>query len=201
MEELERLTAEGRPFIACFWHGNYIALFPLLEGRGAIAFVSDSPRGDVISIICEGIGFSLVRLHAHGGETSIELMKRSLADGASAVIAVDGPVGPRHEVKEGAIRLASELGHAIIPVSAAARRVLELKLRWDHLVIPLPFTRIDLVAGPALRVPELHSEEEVHLWSELLGEALEEAEARAVAAVGRVARIKNAEDASRTGQR
>jgi len=68
-------------------------------------------------------------------------------------------------VKRGAVRLASELGYAIVPVSFAARRTHVLAQRWDRIEVPKLFSRVCLVVGKPIELPTYLSEAAVHDWS------------------------------------
>jgi hypothetical protein len=100
-------------------------------------------------------------------------MRQALTAHQAGGMAVDGPRGPYHVVKRGAIQLASELGFALLPVSVASRRKRVLRHRWDRMEIPRPFTRVCLVIGEALTVPAGLTRDEVEPWARRLHDALE----------------------------
>lgn len=85
--------------------------------------------------------------------TALRAMRRALRDGFDILIAVDGPDGPRRQVKPGALRLAAVSGAAIHPVGVAAKPALRLP-RWDHHSIPLPGAYIRIAVGEILRLPD-----------------------------------------------
>lgn len=85
--------------------------------------------------------------------TALRAMRRALRDGYDILIAVDGPSGPRRQVKPGALWLAAVSGAPIRPVAAAARPALRLP-RWDRHAVPLPGASIRLAAGEILRLPD-----------------------------------------------
>jgi hypothetical protein len=70
------------------------------------------------------------------------------------VFAVDGPRGPYGVVKPGALALARSANARVIPAGAAARRKVVLDRAWDRFVLPLPFTRVDIVLGAPLSQPD-----------------------------------------------
>jgi hypothetical protein len=76
-------------------------------------------------------------------------------------------------VKRGAIQLASELGHLIVPISVASRRKHVLRHRWDRLEIPMMFTRVSVAVGEPMRIPPGLSWEEVGCWRSRLHDVLE----------------------------
>jgi lysophospholipid acyltransferase (LPLAT)-like uncharacterized protein len=106
-------------------------------------------------------------------------MRQALSAHQAGGIAVDGPLGPDHVVKRGAIQLASELDFALLPVSVASSRHCVLWRRWDHMEIPRLFTRVCLVVGEVLTVPPGLTRDEVEPWAYRLHDALEAVERRA----------------------
>ena len=59
-------------------------------------------------------------------------------------ITVDGPRGPRHEVKQGVVYLAQLTGAKIVLVRAfMARRIVFGS--WDRFQLPLPFSKVKVV--------------------------------------------------------
>jgi lysophospholipid acyltransferase (LPLAT)-like uncharacterized protein len=152
-ENIDAQIAAGRPMIAVFWHGSYVPLFVLLRGRHARIFTSDSFRGRVIRAICRSYGYDAVLLADHARDQSIERLRAGLRECSTAAIAIDGPLGPRHAVKRGAIQMAAELGFCLVPVGVAADRSRSVEGRWDRMEIPRWFARVGLVAGEPLVIP------------------------------------------------
>jgi lysophospholipid acyltransferase (LPLAT)-like uncharacterized protein len=106
-------------------------------------------------------------------------MRRALDGCRLAALAVDGPLGPAHVVKPGAVRLAADLGFAVLPVAAAADRTWAARRRWDRMEIPRPLAHLTLVCGEPVHVPAGLAEEEVAAWCERLRERLEAVDRRA----------------------
>lgn len=184
IDDLDRILREGRRVMFSFWHGKYVALFALLRGRSACVFTSKSNRGEVISDICRRFGYHCVQIPDNGRAYSISTMRRALVDHQNGGIAVDGPVGPYHRVKKGAIKLASELGYEVVPASVCARRRRVLKHRWDRLEIPGLFTRVGFVIGAPIQVPPNLCPEEINRLAERLGQSLESLDQRAAELAG-----------------
>ncbi len=176
LEAFDQALADGRGVIAAFWHGSYIPLFALLKNRNAVIFTSLSARGAVIAEICRHFGYRAVQIPDHGGDASLATMARTLATAPAAGLAVDGPLGPRHEVKRGAIQLAGGLGWCIYPIAVALRPKRVLAGRWDRREIPWPWSRVALVVGEPL---EPEREPDLMTWQRRVGEALEIAGRRA----------------------
>ena len=69
----------------------------------------------------------------------------------SPLIAPDGSTGPPHEFKPGAIMLARLSKSPVIPLSFACTLGIHLR-SWDRLLIPLPFSRVELAIGPPVEL-------------------------------------------------
>lgn len=182
LDGIESMLADRRRFIAVFWHGGYIAILALLRVPGGCIFTSRSFRGDVIAAMSRSFG--LRAEEAPGGGASLESMRSALAESPAGAIAVDGPLGPRHDVKRGAVILASELGFALVPVSVASRRKWVLAGRWDRMEIPRPFTTVQLEVGEPIEVPPELDESGLDRWSQRVHEELVALDERVARAVG-----------------
>ncbi|MGH8582890.1 MAG: glycosyltransferase [Gammaproteobacteria bacterium] len=187
LEALDALLAERRKVLFCFWHGRYLPLFALLRGRPACVFTSQSDRGRVIAEICRNFGYGCVLVPARNQGQAYELMQRALEQHQNGGIAVDGPLGPFHRVKRGAIKLASELGYIVVPASATARRKRVIVKRWDRMEFPGWFTHVGLAIGTPMEIPEHLSVEDTQRWAARVRTALEQLDQRAEALAGIVA--------------
>ena len=159
-----------RGVIAAFWHGSYFPLFALLRNRDAVVFTSLSARGAVIAEICRRFGYRAVQIPDHGGEESLATMQQVLASAPAAGIAVDGPLGPHHQAKRGAIQLAGRLGWRIYPIAVASHPKKVLAQRWDFREIPKPWSRVAVIVAPPL---EPENEPDPAAWTPRVEAALE----------------------------
>ena len=173
LERLDERIARGKRTLLTFWHGKYLPLFALLQGRTACVFTSQSFRGEVIAEMCRCFGYTCVQIPDDARHRSLDLLRQALVTHRMGGIAVDGPLGPYHVVKHMPIQLASELSFVLLPVSVASRRKWVLTRRWDRMEVPRPFTRVYLVIGEALEVPPSLTRGAVELWGRRLHDALE----------------------------
>lgn len=72
----------------------------------------------------------------------------------------DGPKGPRHEFKWGALVAAQLSGIPIVTITVGADRAWYLK-SWDRFMIPKPFSRLRIRYGAPRWVPRDASEEDL----------------------------------------
>jgi hypothetical protein len=159
---------QGHKFLLCFWHGKYIPIMALcrwawIEQRSesACVFTSLSARGAVISEICRHFGLDCILIPDGGNKYSYQLMRDALACHDAGVIAVDGPLGPYRQVKQGAVRLASELGFHLVPASVYTEQKWVVTSRWDRMEVPKPLSRTALMMGEPVPVGSGLSREEI----------------------------------------
>jgi len=179
LERLDEYLAGQRPVLLVFWHESYLPIFVFLRGRRACAFTSHSRRGDVIAAILQRGAITPVELPDHSGPTSYGLMRDAFRSHNAGAIAVDGPLGPYHHVKTGAIRLASDLGLMIVPAGTAARNKRIVSKRWDKLQIPRFRTRTTLIIGDPIHIPPEQSPAQLHEWAGTIKDVLEQLKAQA----------------------
>ncbi len=176
-EAIDELIARERLLVG-FWHGKTVPLYALFRDRGALIFTSRSFRGDVVGGICRRFGFATASLPDHAGDEALTMMRDAAASHRLIGIALDGPLGPYHAVKRGAIQLASDAGLLLLPLGVASSRARVAK-RWDRFEIPLPFSRVTVAAGTPITIPPGVGAGEVAPWAARIREAMEEAEQRA----------------------
>lgn len=147
-EEVERLDSRKQPMVFCGWHDE---LFPLLSIRGnlkGVTVVSRSRDGEYLARLLQALGFATARgSSSKGGESALLQTARLMREQKlHACITVDGPRGPRHVAKKGAVFLAQRLGAPLVPVRLFMARSIKFK-SWDRFQLPLPFSRVEAVFG------------------------------------------------------
>jgi lysophospholipid acyltransferase (LPLAT)-like uncharacterized protein len=177
--EIEGILAGGRPVMVAFWHGKYLPLFSAMAGLRGAAFTSDTFRGGIVAEICARFGYEPCRLPYKGGLRSRAIIRDALARQQVGGFAIDGPLGPYHSIKSGAIEFASELNGVIVPVGVGVARRHIFTKRWDRLEIPMPFSRVVLLVGEPIEVPARLDERAMAETKERIRDALERLELRA----------------------
>ena len=154
------LAGEAGPRILAFFHGTQLMLHGLGRTRRTCVMVSRSRDGDVQAAALSVLGFLVVRgSSSRGGTQALAGVVRRLREPhTDAVFAVDGPRGPYGIVKPGVLAAAEHSSARVIPAGAAARRRIILDRTWDRFVLPLPFTRVDIVLGDVVALGE-HADE------------------------------------------
>ena len=142
----------GHPRIYIFWH-EYILLPLALRGHCHLAMLlSQHGDADVLARVASHVGFDCVRGSTYGGGAKAiwELQKRSQRQ--HLTITPDGPRGPRRELAQGAIYLASRLQMPLVPMGFGYDRPWRFN-SWDQFAIPRPFSRGRAVIGPPIAIP------------------------------------------------
>lgn len=161
-------NAWPEPVIFAIWH-NRLALSLSIHRK---AFANHKPRrrmAGLVSASSDG-GILAHAMHLFGvvpirgsssrrGPQALRELTTAARQGLDLAITPDGPRGPRYHVQDGVILTAQLTGLKIIPVSYKLGWKWSLK-SWDAFQIPLPFSRCEVVLGPALHVPREASPEE-----------------------------------------
>ncbi|MCH9699536.1 MAG: hypothetical protein K0U68_15660 [Gammaproteobacteria bacterium] len=182
-ERIDEYRDNQAKMILCFWHGKYVPIFALCawqwvqqRGETAVAFTSWSPRGIVIGEICRQFGLSCVQLPDNGRKHSFRLMQEAMQRHSTGVIAVDGPLGPKGVVKQGAIRIASELGYLLVPASVWSSHKSVMHKRWDDMEIPWPCCHTALAVGEPVQIPESVAKADIRTIMQHLAEQINQLE-------------------------
>jgi len=179
---LERAHA-GEPFIGAMWHEDLTFYAYLFRGTGFTVLVSRSRDGEIAERIARGLGIRTVRgSSSNGGEDALDELIAIARGGASIGFIADGPRGPPHVAKLGAIIAAKLSGRPIVPLACAMTRAARMR-SWDRTRVPLPFGHIVCRAGRLLTVPPDASRAECERLRRELQDELGQAESLAAAAL------------------
>ncbi len=149
-------------YIIAFWHSRIFYMpYHFRFGKGLYALVSPSADGEIIAGILRLFGISSIRGSSfqHGRRALITLAKTVKKGGSAAMIA-DGSRGPANIAQPGSIYLAKLTGTPIIPITFGAEKKSNLN-SWDRTLIPLPFSRINMVYGKPMIIPPDLSNDEI----------------------------------------
>lgn len=152
-EHLEEASRGGRIPIYTTWHDRVFLATYFFRRRRIVVMTSRSFDGEYIARFIQRFGFGAVRgSSTRGGIGALAEMVRLSRAGCPAGFMIDGPKGPRHEAKMGAVLLARKTGNPVLPFVVNAARRLEAP-SWDKLQVPLPFTRARVLIAPPIHVP------------------------------------------------
>jgi lysophospholipid acyltransferase (LPLAT)-like uncharacterized protein len=173
------IRASGRAYIYALLHAHQLAAVFVNDDRRMAAMVSRSADGDLLapSLKLRRVqpvrGSSRSGSRDKGGRKALHVLMDIVRSGVPALIAVDGPRGPRNHVHRGVAELAVETGVPVLPVIVLPSRRWLLTRAWDRFQIPKPFCTVRLIFGPPI---EPSSPEEVPELLEHISAALNELE-------------------------
>jgi lysophospholipid acyltransferase (LPLAT)-like uncharacterized protein len=153
------------PAIACFWHGQVMAILALcvalrssrlpaccLEHDPPVPCAAPRGEGRLFAKMLRWLGIDSLAAAAGARETHPGLrLSRALSRGSSIILSADGPRGPRLCAAPGLIRLAAISGAPLLPIGTASSQRWVLPT-WDRASVPMPFARLAYVLGDPLRV-------------------------------------------------
>ena len=139
----------GSSQIFGFWHEDSffmnLVLKNLAERTAPVdVVVTADTRGDYIEHMIEKCGGNAVRIsdgYAAFGALK-KLMQSSYEQTRSLAIALDGPLGPRHEPKKLAFYLSEQKRDDFVGISVSYSACLRMFWRWDKYAVPLPFSKV-----------------------------------------------------------
>ena len=139
-------------FILVSWHGKVLGIMEHMRHRGYFALVSQSQDGELITKIAKNYGYKFFRGSSNkGGKEAMRDMDSFFKKHSSAkiIITPDGPTGPEHKVKPGALILAQNSGRPIVPVIVDVKKSWKFK-NWHTFYLSKPFSKMRVVYGKPL---------------------------------------------------
>ena len=142
-----------RPVIV-LWHGEIFPMLVAHENEGMVCVVSQSRDGELLAQVLQRFGFFTARgSSSRGGMRALVAAKRLMDQrGIGAIFTADGPRGPRHQVKPGAVFLAARCASPIIPIRVLMDRAKIFHKAWDKFQLPLPFSRCTIIYGDPIYI-------------------------------------------------
>jgi lysophospholipid acyltransferase (LPLAT)-like uncharacterized protein len=172
-EDGAQKTLDERPLVASFWHECMIPATYLFRDMGIRVMSSFSYDGEYMGRIIRRFGFVAVKGSSSRNPVRALLgLRRALEDGWTVAFTLDGPRGPRRQVKPGPAGLARSSGLAMTTFHAAVDKAWVLK-SWDRMMIPKPFSRVLVRVGKLIPVPADASDADLELYSAELQATLE----------------------------
>ena len=151
-EHWDAIVRDGHQPILALWHGRILAGLHYFKNRGIVVMTSRNFDGEWIARILDRFGFGAARgSTSRGGARALVQMRRDLAAGRPAAFTVDGPRGPARVAQSGAVWLAGNTGHPLLPYHIEADRFWSVN-SWDRTQVPRPFTTVAIAIGPPLHV-------------------------------------------------
>lgn len=153
LERFVESAAAGRPPIIACWHQVILPGTICWRDRGIVILASENFDGEWITRTLGRFGFTAARgSSSRGGARALIVLSRSMRAGHGVAITVDGPRGPARRAQPGALWLARQTGHPILPFHIAASSAWHLG-SWDRGLVPKPGSRVVMVVGEPFLVP------------------------------------------------
>jgi hypothetical protein len=172
-EEGSQQTITQRPLVTSFWHSCIIPCTYVFRDFGVRVMSSNSYDGEYMGRIIGKFGFVAVKGSSSRNAVRALLgLRRALQESWTVAFSIDGPRGPRHQVKPGPVALARSTGIPMSMFHMALDRAWVLKT-WDQLVIPKPFSRVLLRFGKLIPVPADATDEQLANYQQQLQASLD----------------------------
>jgi lysophospholipid acyltransferase (LPLAT)-like uncharacterized protein len=163
-----RFRIEGSPpeapSVLAFWHGTMLPVWKYYSQRSCTvhraALVSLSRDGSLLAALLSTWGYTVVRgSSSQGGKEALkELIE--LARMHLVFITPDGPRGPRHYFKVGAV-ITAQRADVPLAVCKARYKGICFERSWDKFLLPYPFACITLQFSEPIIIAPSASREEV----------------------------------------
>jgi len=154
IEVIEALESKKQNYVIAFWHGTMLLPWYLHGKTGFAALTSKSKDGDLLAEILIKWNYEVIRgSSSSGGETALGIMIDYIKSNYSIAITPDGPRGPGHVFKAGAVIAAkkSKVPLVLAGVGFRKKRVLN---NWDKTEIPSFFTEAHIIYSEPVYVDE-----------------------------------------------
>ncbi|MGI9473380.1 MAG: DUF374 domain-containing protein [Rubripirellula sp.] len=165
---------------------------------GSGTMVSRSDDGQIVVLALRIAGHVPIRGSSgsadKGGATALQALIQHVGNGHPAMLAVDGPRGPRGSVQKGIGLLARKTKTPVLAVVAIPSGRWILKRTWDRIQIPKPFSVVDYYFSEPMYPKRRESLDE---FAERVGTALRELEIAYDPAEGELAETSRATQTSR----
>ncbi|MDT8391181.1 MAG: lysophospholipid acyltransferase family protein [Lentisphaeria bacterium] len=151
---LKNQCADG--MVIVFWHNRLAFVppfFPKKMRRRTAAITSASRDGEYADILVrQFIGATVRGSSSKGGGKAMLEVKSLLKKNWTIAISIDGPRGPRYQIKPGAALLAKRMRAPVFAVSINAPNRWEMG-GWDRLQIPKPFSKVQFRLSELVNIP------------------------------------------------
>lgn len=151
-ESVDPIHRGDRRRIYVFWH-EYLLLPLYLRGNCNLTMLLSRHRdADILYRLAYHMGFQCVRGSTYSGATEALLELSRRGRDMHLTITPDGPRGPRRQLAQGPVFLASRLQMPIVPIGFGLDRPWRMR-SWDRFAVPRPGSRARGIVGPEIVIP------------------------------------------------
>ncbi len=157
---IEELDKKKSNYVLAFWHGSMLVSWYIHRRRDLVALISKSKDGDLLSNLLKFWDYNVVRgSSTEGGEIALGILIDYAKNNKSVVITPDGPKGPRHKLKAGAVITAKKGAIPLILMVVGFKHKKYLN-SWDKFEIPSPFSETNIIYSDPIYIDKDLSYEE-----------------------------------------
>ncbi len=161
-----------KTFVVAVFHQNIVSALTFFIGKSMALIVSASKDGEFFTLACEKMGHVVARgSTSRNGKAALLECIKNMKNGYEAAMAVDGPRGPAFVVKPGTVEMARVTQSAVIPWTAIPENAWHFR-SWDKFRLAKPFTKINVLVGEPIFVPENLSEAEFENYQKQVADAI-----------------------------
>jgi lysophospholipid acyltransferase (LPLAT)-like uncharacterized protein len=154
------LNQEVRHRVLCIWHDDWMVLFTVFKDMPNEVWMGH-PAWYMkhVYIVAEWLGVQRFVLGSTGneGRKAADELVREVKAGASTAMAIDGPYGPKHVLKKGALHIAAQSGVPIVGLRFRLSKFIALPT-WEKKRLPWPFSAIDVEVSDPIYVDPANME-------------------------------------------
>ena len=159
-EIIKNLDDENKNYILAFWHGTMLLPWYLHGNPKVAALISKSKDGDLLAKILKHWNYNVVRgSSSTGGDIALAIMIDFAKNDYSITITPDGPRGPAHKFKAGAVITAKK---SKVPLILAGVGYKKKKIlgNWDKFEVPYFFSNAKIIYSEPIFIESNLSYEE-----------------------------------------
>lgn len=154
-QHIDRVHSQNRRCVYSFWHQTIFLAMWWWRHRGVVAMTSGNFDGQILGRALERLGYAITYgSSSRGGLRGLAVLANHLERGRDVAFAADGPRGPRYIAKPGPVILARRSSSPIVPFHLFAEHAHIFEKAWDRFQLPRPFSRVVLVIGSPIEVPD-----------------------------------------------
>ncbi len=151
---VESFFEERKRIVLAFWHGTMLIPWFVHRDKNFAAMVSKSKDGGLLERVLKPLNYKVIRGSSHtGGSVALGVLVDLARNECSIAMTPDGPRGPVHKMKPGAIIAAKRANIPIVLLGVGYQKKRELS-SWDKFQVPKFFSRVNLVYSDPISIDE-----------------------------------------------
>lgn len=151
---VESFFEEKKRIVLAFWHGTMLIPWFVHRDKNFAAMVSKSKDGGLLERVLKPLNYKVIRGSSHtGGSVALGVLVDLARNECSIAMTPDGPRGPLHKMKPGAVIAAKRANIPIVLLGVGYQKKRELS-SWDKFQVPKFFSRVNLVYSDPISIDE-----------------------------------------------